>query len=109
MAETKSICCYCGTGCGVIVTSDGARVTGVRGDPDHPANRGRLCTKGANLHLTVRSDATRVLQPELRLSRGQERRACSWDEALDQRQSASPRLSASTVRTAWRFTCPASC
>ncbi|BCB27644.1 assimilatory nitrate reductase [Sulfurimicrobium lacus] len=83
MAETKSICCYCGTGCGVIVTSDGARVTGVRGDPDHPANRGRLCTKGANLHLTVRSDATRVLQPELRPSRGLERRACGWDEALD--------------------------
>ena len=66
MAETKSICCYCGIGCGVIVESDGARVTGVRGDPDHPANRGRLCTKGANLHLTVRSDATRVLHPELR-------------------------------------------
>ena len=52
MAEIKSICCYCGTGCGVIVESDGGRIIGVRGDPDHPANFGRLCSKGAALHLT---------------------------------------------------------
>jgi len=83
MPEVKSICCYCGTGCGVIVTSDGVSVTGVRGDPDHHANRGRLCTKGANLHLTVRSDATRVLQPELRLNRSQARHGSTWDQALN--------------------------
>ncbi|MDD5331176.1 MAG: molybdopterin-dependent oxidoreductase, partial [Sulfuricella sp.] len=83
MSETKTICCYCGTGCGVIVESDGARVTGVRGDPDHPVNAGRLCSKGANLHLTVRADAARVLQPELRRERLAERRATGWDEALD--------------------------
>ncbi len=45
MKETKSTCPYCGVGCGVIIESEGAQITGVRGDPDHPANYGRLCTK----------------------------------------------------------------
>jgi assimilatory nitrate reductase catalytic subunit len=37
----------------VIIESEGAQITGVRGDPDHPANFGRLCTKGSTLHLTA--------------------------------------------------------
>ncbi len=51
--ETRSTCPYCGVGCGVIVESQGTAITGVRGDPDHPANFGRLCTKGSTLHLTA--------------------------------------------------------
>ena len=51
--ETRSTCPYCGVGCGVIIKSTGAQITGVRGDPDHPANFGRLCTKGSTLHLTA--------------------------------------------------------
>jgi len=39
MNETKSTCCYCGTGCGVIVESEGDRIAGVRGDPGHPLAR----------------------------------------------------------------------
>jgi assimilatory nitrate reductase catalytic subunit len=38
MVETRSTCPYCGVGCGVVIESDGAQITGVRGDPDHPAN-----------------------------------------------------------------------
>ena len=53
LREIKTTCCYCGTGCGVIATTDGTQVTAVRGDPDHPANFGRLCTKGSTLHLTM--------------------------------------------------------
>jgi formate dehydrogenase major subunit len=49
--ETTSICCFCGGGCGLIVTSatvDGApKVVNVEGDPDHPFNEGALCSKGA--------------------------------------------------------------
>jgi sulfite reductase (NADPH) flavoprotein alpha-component len=41
------VCGYCGVGCGMVLSVDGGRVTRVRGDRDHPANRGRLCTKGA--------------------------------------------------------------
>ena len=44
MNETKSTCPYCGVGCGVIIESEGRQITGVRGDPEHPANFGRLCT-----------------------------------------------------------------
>jgi assimilatory nitrate reductase catalytic subunit len=82
MAETKSTCCYCGVGCGVIIEAHDGRVTGVRGDPDHPANFGRLCTKGATLHLSAQHDA-RALHPELRRSRATARTRTSWDEALD--------------------------
>lgn len=41
-----SVCPYCGVGCGMILESDGERVVRVSGDKQHPANRGRLCTKG---------------------------------------------------------------
>jgi assimilatory nitrate reductase catalytic subunit len=80
--ETRSTCCYCGVGCGVVIQSDGTRVTGVRGDPAHPANAGRLCTKGAALHLST-SPAARLLQPELRARQQDARERVSWDSALD--------------------------
>ncbi|GAB2900330.1 nitrate reductase [Uliginosibacterium flavum] len=82
MAETKSTCPYCGVGCGVIIQHDGARVIEVRGDPEHPANFGRLCTKGSTLHFTARPES-RLLYPELRTSKGEARARVSWDVALD--------------------------
>jgi assimilatory nitrate reductase catalytic subunit len=90
MNETKSTCPYCGVGCGVIIETDGAQPTGaivgVRGDPDHPANFGRLCTKGATLHLTASpavTMSTRLLQPLQRLARGSTPQPIGWDAALD--------------------------
>src|SRR5690606_40468529 len=41
-----SVCPYCGVGCGMILESDGEKIVKVSGDKNHPANRGRLCTKG---------------------------------------------------------------
>lgn len=79
--ETKATCPYCGVGCGVLIEHDGERIVGVRGDPGHPANFGRLCTKGATLHLTARPE-TRLLYPELRAERGEPRRRVGWDEAI---------------------------
>jgi len=93
MTETRSTCPYCGVGCGVIIESDGSQITGVRGDPDHPANFGRLCTKGSTLHLTASAPvtmATRLLQPMQRLARG-----TAWDAAV---ALAAARI-ADTVRT----------
>ena len=83
--ETKSTCCYCGVGCGVVIQSDGRRITGVRGDPDHPANFGKLCTKGSTLHLTAApaTMAARARYPELRRSRGDSRSRVTWDEAMN--------------------------
>ena len=82
MTETKSTCPYCGVGCGVIIESEGPQITGVRGDPDHPANRGRLCSKGSTLHLTASAAITRqvrLLQPMQRLRRGDAPLVRSWD------------------------------
>ncbi|MDB5930425.1 MAG: assimilatory nitrate reductase alpha subunit apoprotein, partial [Polaromonas sp.] len=86
MTETRSTCPYCGVGCGVIIESQGDQITGVRGDPDHPANFGRLCTKGSTLHLTASSAVTlqtRLLQPMRREHRGEAPKRVSWDGALD--------------------------
>lgn len=79
---TKSACCYCGVGCGLLIESEGDRIVGVRGDPEHPANHGRLCSKGASLHLTTGHEY-RLLYPELRKTRGEGRQRVSWDTALD--------------------------
>ena len=87
MKETQSTCCYCGVGCGVIIESEGAkRLTGVRGDPDHPANFGRLCSKGSTLHLTAAPHITqqaRLLQALHRAQRGGPLQAIGWDAALE--------------------------
>jgi len=82
MVQTRTTCPYCGVGCGVIAESDAGRITGVHGDPRHPANFGRLCTKGATLHLTTEPRA-RALHPELRRERSAPRRRAGWDEAMD--------------------------
>ncbi|MFM2398720.1 MAG: hypothetical protein RL341_877 [Pseudomonadota bacterium] len=82
--QTRSTCPYCGVGCGVIIESRGEEITGVRGDPDHPANLGKLCTKGSTLHLTARKVVqlqTRLLVPQLRARRDARLTQTSWDEA----------------------------
>ncbi len=81
--EIKSTCCYCGVGCGVLVQTEAGRISGVRGDPAHPANRGRLCTKGASLHLTA-DNAYRLRYPEKRSVRGGERLRIDWTQALEE-------------------------
>ena len=82
MREVKTTCPYCGVGCGVLATTDDTKITAVRGDPDHPANFGRLCTKGSTLHLTT-TPYGRALHPEMRTSRDEPRKRVSWDVALD--------------------------
>ena len=79
---TKSTCPYCGVGCGVIIESKKNDIVGVKGDPNHPANFGRLCTKGSTLHLTA-SLENRALYPEMRLTREASRKRVSWDTSLD--------------------------
>ena len=93
--ETRSTCPYCGVGCGVIIESSGSQITGVRGDPDHPANFGRLCTKGSTLHLTataVVTQQTRLLQPMQRLQRNTPPQAVGWDAALTQASEGFARI-----------------
>ena len=86
LRETRSTCPYCGVGCGVVIESRGSEITGVRGDPDHPANFGRLCTKGSTLALTASASVnrqTRLLYPMRREHRHEAAKRISWDSALD--------------------------
>jgi len=74
---TKTTCPYCGVGCGVLVrpSADG-QAAEVRGDPDHPANFGRLCSKGTALGATL-ADEGRLLAPLVG------RAPTDWTAALD--------------------------
>jgi len=77
MAEAvRTTCPYCGVGCGVLVTPQPGGGYDVKGDPDHPANFGRLCSKGSALGETL-SDDGRLTQPVV------DGQTATWDDALD--------------------------
>ena len=73
--RVRTTCPYCGVGCGVIATPDGRGGLRVEGDREHPANFGRLCSKGTALGETVGLEG-RLLTP---LIGGQ---PAGWDDAL---------------------------
>src|SRR5262245_10649255 len=73
---TRTTCPYCGVGCGVLAERAGDGRISVRGDPEHPANRGRLCSKGTALAATL-AEGDRLLQPEV------DGVTVDWDTALD--------------------------
>ncbi|MRU16520.1 nitrate reductase [Roseovarius sp. A21] len=75
LPETRSTCPYCGVGCGVLLRPDGQGGMDVRGDPDHPANHARLCSKGSALAETIGLEH-RLLAPRV------DGRDCDWDSAL---------------------------
>ncbi|NNC96644.1 MAG: nitrate reductase [Gammaproteobacteria bacterium] len=70
----KTTCPYCGVGCGVVVSTVDGHVT-VKGDEEHPANFGRLCSKGAALAETIDSQG-RLLKPQVNGV------TTSWDHAI---------------------------
>lgn len=72
MTLTRTVCPYCGVGCGVLAGADGT----IKGDPDHPANFGRLCSKGAALGETIDLDG-RLLHPKIGGVQA------DWETALD--------------------------
>ncbi len=76
----RTACPYCGVGCGVLAKPDGRGGAVIAGDPAHPANFGRLCSKGSALGETLGLD-TRLLYPTLRQSNGTLTQT-SWDSAL---------------------------
>jgi assimilatory nitrate reductase catalytic subunit len=63
MDNVKTTCPYCGVGCGLIV-SEARDGVAMGGDVDHPANFGRICSKGANLSETL-GEESRLLHPEV--------------------------------------------
>jgi assimilatory nitrate reductase catalytic subunit len=75
-ATVRTTCPYCGVGCGVLATPDGKGGAAIKGDPRHPANAGRLCSKGSALGETLGLE-TRLLHPVVDGVR------TSWPAALD--------------------------
>jgi nitrate reductase NapA len=75
---TKSVCRYCGTGCGLYIGTQGGKVVAVKGDKENH-NRGLLCLKGFLLPQ-IMSAPDRLLHPLVR--RGDKLVRASWDEAL---------------------------
>jgi assimilatory nitrate reductase catalytic subunit len=74
-------CPYCGVGCGLLAKPDGRGGAIIVGDPEHPANFGRLCSKGSALGETL-GLGERLLHPMLRQEDGTLTRV-TWDAALD--------------------------
>ncbi len=74
--KVKTTCPYCGVGCGLIVETATDGQVSLSGDPDHPANLGRICSKGAALGETLSLDG-RLLHPLIGGKRSE------WDDALD--------------------------
>ena len=77
--EFKTSCPYCGVGCGVIASRGDDGEVSIKGDPDHPANFGALCSKGMRLADTIDFDG-RLLAPSL--GRGDKAKDTDWDTAL---------------------------
>jgi assimilatory nitrate reductase catalytic subunit len=75
-ATIRTTCPYCGVGCGVLATRDENGKITIAGDPAHPANLGKLCSKGSALGETLGLEG-RLLHPQINGVRA------SWDEALD--------------------------
>ncbi|AQR72726.1 nitrate reductase [Sphingomonas sp. LM7] len=76
MTAIRTTCAYCGVGCGILATRTGERAVEIKGDPEHPANHGRLCSKGTHLGETVGLEG-RLLHPMIG------KKQASWDKALD--------------------------
>jgi ferredoxin-nitrate reductase len=91
--STKTLCPYCGVGCGLDVSppaqagkatnrdSEGTPIWKVKGDRAHPSSQGFVCVKGATVAEAI--DKNRLLFPMMRDSLHEEFRRVSWDEAFD--------------------------
>ncbi|OYX61691.1 MAG: nitrate reductase [Novosphingobium sp. 32-60-15] len=75
MKDIRTTCAYCGVGCGIRATVTGPRSVTIKGDADHPANFGKLCSKGAHLGETVGLEG-RLLHPMIGDAQ------VGWDTAL---------------------------
>jgi len=81
LRATRTTCPYCGVGCGIVATPDNRGGADISGDPEHPANFGRLCSKGSALGETL-GLKDRLLYPMIRCSKGTMERV-AWGDALD--------------------------
>jgi len=76
----KTVCRYCGVGCGVLAGVKEGKLVGVKGDPENPVNKGLLCVKAFYLHKYLYGQ-DRLTTPLIR--KGDKLEPATWDEALD--------------------------
>jgi len=80
--ETTTICPYCAVGCGIIVSVRDGKVINTEGDPDHPVNKGSLCSKGGSIfQLSVNKN--RMDKVLYRAPYATEWKEVSWEWAID--------------------------
>jgi formate dehydrogenase major subunit len=80
---TTTVCPYCAVGCGMLAYTKEGRVVNIEGDPDHPINRGTLCSKGASL-FQIANNPTRVTKPRYRAPGATDWQEVEWDWAFDE-------------------------
>ncbi len=78
--EARTICCFCSVGCGMITSVSNGKVSNLEGDPDHPINRGALCSKAAGLSFLPNSPQ-RITKPMYRAPFSNEWKEVDWDFA----------------------------
>ena len=81
--KEKTICSYCGVGCGILVDVDAKGTISVEGNPEYPSNRGMLCSKGLNLNYVAQDTSDRILEPQMRWNRNHPLQKVSWDAAFE--------------------------
>jgi ferredoxin-nitrate reductase len=79
--QVRTLCPYCGVGCGLIARKRQGRLDAVEGDPIHPVNRGRTCRKPLELASAVHA-ADRATVPLMRERRDLRFREAGWEEAI---------------------------
>ncbi|MGE7991456.1 molybdopterin-dependent oxidoreductase [Pseudomonas sp. NPDC089554] len=82
-SEVRSVCPYCGVGCGIVMSVADGKVSKISGDKQHPSNFGRLCTKGLTAHLPLTA-AGRMEQAFVRQQRQHPPVRTALDTAIDQ-------------------------
>jgi assimilatory nitrate reductase catalytic subunit len=97
----RTTCPYCGVGCGVLASIDEVGTVSVAGDPDHPANFGKLCSKGSALGQTLGS-ARRLTEPyyQNKLASMAQQQSITYDSHAHSATATLNNL-ASTVPTDW--------
>ena len=80
-SAVRSVCPYCGVGCGIVMSVADGKVSKVSGDKQHPGNFGRLCTKGLTAHLPLTA-AGRMEDAYVRQQRNQQPARTGIDQAI---------------------------
>jgi formate dehydrogenase major subunit len=78
----KSICPYCGVGCGQLIYHKDGKLISIEGDPESPISQGNLCPKGAASHQLL-THARRETKVKYRASRAESWTEISLDRAME--------------------------